>query len=179
MVNKDFIKELERKSDYSIALVAEIASDIDKLNQYPSSILTNKLDEVNKKIDYAREQWINVNVLDKQLLDFRVISFWKDVDRKISDVNKMWNSFNTNLDRIETKYEKLKLEKDIDQDILAKKMENLKLIVLKAKLLLKVKDIALSWWNSVYNLEEIQSEYLEIKDKWINVDDIEEILFEI
>lgn len=58
-------------------------------------------------------------------------------------------------------------------------MNDLNTEVLIWQLLLKVKDISISWGTSVYNLEEIQTEYLELKDKWVDVSEIEEILFEI
>jgi hypothetical protein len=179
MVNKNFLEELERKWDYSIALVEEIWADISKLNEYPTSTLSNKLDEINNKLDFARGQWINVDVLDKQLLDFRLITFIKDIDKKIYDINIKWNNFNTDLSKIEEEYKILQREDWLDFEMLAKKIDILKEEVKKWQLLLKVKDIAVSWWASIYNLEWIQVEYLSLKDKWIDVSEIEEILFEI
>jgi len=179
MTKVDFIKEMERKSDYSIALVAEIGADIEKLNEYPSTVLNNKLEEVNIKIDYAREQWINVDALDKQLLDFRVVYFEKNIDRKIRDIREKWDSFSTDLTRIESEYTVLQREEWIDHEKLAKQVDKLKMEVKRGQLLLKVKDIAQSDWTSIYNLEDIQWEYLSLKDKWVDVDEIEEILFEI
>ncbi len=179
MSNINFLKELERKSDYSLALVSEIWADISKLNEYPTTILNNKLDEINTKLDFAREQWINVDVLDKQLLDFRVLSFYRDIDKKVEDINLKWNSFNTDIALIEKEYVKLQREEGLDYDLLALKIDWLKDEVKKWKLLLKIKDIAASDGTSIYNLEEIQWEYLSLKDKWIDVSEIEEILFEI
>lgn len=95
MVKIDFVKEMERKSDYSIALIDEIALDISKLNEYPWSTLINKLNEVNIKLDYAREQWINVDKLDKQVSDFRLLSFFRNIDKKIDDIKVKGNFFNT------------------------------------------------------------------------------------
>ena len=179
MTDNNFLKELERKSDYSLALVSEIWADISKLNEYPMSILNNKLDEINTKLDFAREQWINVDVLDLQLLDFRVLSFYRDIDKKIEDINLKWNSFNTDITLIEEEYVKLQREEWLDYALLASKIDWLKYEVKKWQLLLKVKDIAASDGTSIYNLEEIQWEYLSLKDKWIDVSEIEEILFEI
>ena len=76
----NFLEELQRKWDYSIALIDEISSDISKLNEYPATTLTNKL-------DYARGQWINVDKLEKQVLDFRILSFFRNIDKKIYDIN--------------------------------------------------------------------------------------------
>jgi len=83
----NFLEELQRKWDYSIALIDEISSDISKLNEYPATTLTNKLDEINIKLDYARGQWINVDKLEKQVLDFRILSFFRNIDKKIYDIN--------------------------------------------------------------------------------------------
>lgn len=178
MDKKDLLKELERKWDYSIILLDEISADISKLNDYPTSKVSNKLEEISNKIDYAKSQWINVSNIEKKLLDFRILFFLNNIDFKLELINNSWNEFNTDLRLIEDEYNKLTKEDWVDLESLKKSMDNLNNHVLKAKILLKLKDYWESFWNSIYSMDEIQSEYLELKSRWVNLDEIEKILFE-
>jgi hypothetical protein len=54
MTKRDF-KDLERISDYSLALMEEILDDINKLSKFSSSQVDPKLDDINRKIDLARK----------------------------------------------------------------------------------------------------------------------------
>jgi hypothetical protein len=175
----NFLEELQRKWDYSIALIDEISADISKLNEYPASTLTNKLDEINVKLDYARSQWINVDKLDNQVLDFRILSFFRNIDKKIDDINIKWDFFNTDLSKIDEEYELLKKEESTDKEKMSEKMNELKMHVLRWQLLFKVNDLKNSWWTSVYNIEDIQEDYFSLKEKWVDVSEIEKILFEL
>lgn len=175
----NFLEELQRKWDYSIALIDEISADISKLNEYPASTLTNKLDEINVKLDYARSQWINVDKLDNQVLDFRILSFFRNIDKKVEDINIKWDFFNTDLSKIDEEYELLKKEESTDKEKMSEKMNELKMHVLRWQLLFKVNDFKNSWWTSVYNIEDIQEDYFSLKEKWVDVSEIEKILFEL
>ena len=73
MTKRDF-KDLEEISDYSIALMEEILWDIKQISESSSlNISHSSLNDVKKKIDFARWKWVKVDILDKQVLDFRVI----------------------------------------------------------------------------------------------------------
>lgn len=66
------LKKLEKIWDYSIALMDEVMEDIKRLSQITSfEIAHNWLDDINKKIDKAREYWVNVNKIDREVLEFR------------------------------------------------------------------------------------------------------------
>lgn len=178
MDKKDLLKELERKSDYSIILLDEISADISKLNDYPTSKVSNKLEEISNKIDYAKSQWINVINIEKKLLDFRILFFLNNIETKLELIKNNWNEFNTDLRLIESEYNKLIKEDWVDLELLKNSMNNLRNEVKKSKLLLKLKDYWISFWKSIYSMDEIQSEYLELKNRWVNLEEIEKILYE-
>jgi len=62
---------------------------------------------------------------------------------------------------------------------MSEKMNELKMNVLKWQLLFKLNDIKNSWWTSIYNIEDIQMEFFSLKEKWVDVNEIEKILFEL
>jgi hypothetical protein len=162
-----------------MALVGEISLDISKLNDYPWSTLINKLDEINIKLEYAKKQWININKLYSQVLEFRLLSFLKNIDKKIEDIKIKWDFFNTNISKILIEYNKLQRFDGIDLNLLKDKIEYLDTEIKKWRLFSKVKDISNSGWTSIYSLEEIEKEYTYLKNKWLDIQEIEEILFEI
>lgn len=172
----DRFENLLQISDYSIALKEELDQDIANLSHYSSSNVESSLDDVNKKIDLARKFWVNVDALDKQILDFRVILFKRDIENKIEDVNKNYNEFTSNIDRIEKEYFELKKE-NIDQNYLSQLMSNLHSEVSRSKIKFMVVDILNTESSSLYTLDNIANEIAEAKKDWINVDDIEEEIF--
>lgn len=178
MDKKDLQKEVERKSDYSIILLDEISADISKLNDYPTSKVSNKLEDIFKKIEYAKSQWINVSSIEKNLLEFRILFFLNSLNIKLELIKNSWNKFNTDIRLIEEEYNKLIIEDWVDLQLLKTSMDNLYNQVKKSKLLLKIKDYWESFWKSIYSMEEIQSEYFELKKLWINLEEIEKILYE-
>ncbi|MDD3145151.1 MAG: hypothetical protein PHV23_03480 [Candidatus Gracilibacteria bacterium] len=178
MDKKDLLKELERKGDYSIILLDEISADISKLNDYPTSKVSNKLEEVYQKIEYAKSQGINVANIEKKLLDFRILFFLNNIETKLELIKNNGNEFNTDLRLIESEYNKLIEQDGVDLELLKNSMNNLRNEVKKSKLLLKLKDYGISFGKSIYNMDEIQSEYLELKKKGVNLEEIEKILYE-
>lgn len=171
------LEKLKNISDYSIALMEEILWDIKKLSQYSRASIWSNLDKINKKIDLAREHGVNVDILDKQVLDFRFILFKRDVDNKIEEVHTHLNNFSFDLAKIEKEYNDLKKEKDIDYSELDKKMNNAYNEVIRAKIKFMINDIWESDWTSVYSIDQVTGELEIAKKKWLKVDDIEEMLF--
>ena len=174
---KEKLQHLERVSDYSIDLMKEILADITKLSQYSWQQAHHKLDSINKKVDLARKQWVNVDAIDKQVLDFRVIIFSRDIVNKIEEIESHSNRHSFNINRIENEYEELKKEKDIDHDTLESEMQKLSNELIRANLKYMIRDITESWWTSQYSIDQVAHELEKIKEQWIDVDDIEEMLF--
>lgn len=176
----NFAEELERKALYWEELEKNIAGDLNTLTERVSwdvkSLLINDLET---KFSYAETQWLKVDKLKDQFIDFRVTMFKRDIDKKIDEIREKWNYFNTKISAIEAEYRKLQNIDWVDYQELKGLMENLDLEIKKWKLLLKVKDVRDSGWTSVYSLEEIEKEYYSLKDKWIDVEEIEEILFDL
>ena len=174
------MEELEKKALYWEALENEIANDLNVLRERISWDIKNLLfDDLETKLEYAESQWLNVNKLKEQFIDFRVASFKRDVEKKIESIREKWNFFNTDTTEIFNEYRVLSRIELINKGELKEIIDNLDIEIKKGRLLLKIKDIAESWGTSLYNLEDIQTEYLSLKDKWIDVSEIEEILFEI
>jgi hypothetical protein len=54
-MSKSNFSKFEELSDFSIAFMDEIYRDIKSLSKYSSSKSDNKIDDLNRKIDRARE----------------------------------------------------------------------------------------------------------------------------
>ena len=171
------LEKLEKISDYSMELMEEIQSDIKRLSHISWPHNDNTLYEINKKIDLARVNWVNVDSLDKQVLDFRIILFKRDIENKIDEINTDLNTYSLNIDRITSEYNMLNKEIDIDSLVLEELMNNLNVEITKARIKLMIKDIEESEWTSVYTIDQVANEIEIAKRKWIDVNDIEEKLF--
>ncbi len=174
------MEELEKKALYWEALESEIATDLNLLRDRISGDIKNLLfDDLETKLEYAKNKWLNIDKLKDQFNEFRITSFKRDIEKKIEDIKEKWNVFNTDTTDIFNEYRVLSRIEWIDKEELKRIIDNLDVEIQKWRLLLKIKDIASSWWTSVYNLEDIQLEYSKLKDREIDVSEIEEILFEI
>ncbi len=176
MENKDFIS-IEEISDYSIALMDEIYADMKKLSEYTTWDALNKIEEINKKIDLARGHWVNVESLDKQILDYRVILFDNDLDNILEQiVNDDKYIFDTS--KVEEEYGDLLKEKWIDKEYLWKKMKLMQDELVRAKIKFMVRHI--SEWEDIsgFTFDRIGDELNLAKEKWIDVSDIEAQIFE-
>lgn len=85
----------------------EIESDIKKLSNISWHHNDNTLEEINNKIDLERENWVNVNALDKQNLEFRIILFKRDIQNKIDEINSILSTYSLNIDKIQDKFNKI------------------------------------------------------------------------
>ncbi len=177
MPKQDFSK-LEEMSDYSIALMDEIFSDIKSLSKNSSSTIVNKLDEVNKKIDRAREMWLNVDAMDKEVLDFRIVLFKRNIANRVDELNNNPSRYFFDISKIEQEYKELLKEKDIDFAMLKELMDDLKKQVIRWELILMIRNIKKSDWVSVYSIDQILDEINNAKQKGIDIEDIQEKLFE-
>lgn len=176
MDNNDFIS-IEEISDYSIWLMDEIYADINKLSQYTTSDAINKIEEINKKIDLARWHWVNVDALDRQMLDFRVILFDNDLDNILEQI-KNDDKYVFDTSKLEEEYNDLLKEKWIDKDYLWNKMKLIQDELVRAKIKFMVRHI--SEWEDIsgFTFDRIGEELSLAKEKWIDVSDIEAQIFE-
>ncbi|MDD2907314.1 MAG: hypothetical protein PHH98_01605 [Candidatus Gracilibacteria bacterium] len=172
------LKELEKISDYSIALMDEIYQDIEKLSEHSQDEGASILDSINKKIELARKYSVNVESLNKQILEFRLILFRKLVENKIIKIKKYLNKFSFDLRIIEGEYNNLKIESEIDKTIIDKLMIDVKNEVIKGKIIFMIKDYSESEGVSIYNVKEIIEELEKAKEKGIDVKDIENMILE-
>lgn len=176
MDNNDFIS-IEEISDYSIWLMDEIYADINKLSQYTTSDAINKIEEINKKIDLARWHWVNVDALDRQMLDFRVILFDNDLDNILEQI-KNDDKYVFDTSKLEEEYNDLLKEKWIDKDYLWNKMKLIQDELVRAKIKFMVRHISEWEYISGFTFDRIGEELSLAKEKWIDVSDIEAQIFE-
>ena len=174
------MEELEKKALYWEALENEIASDLNILRDHISGDIKNLLfDDLETKLGYAEKKWLNVDKLKDQFNDFRITSFKRDIEKKIEAIKEKWNFFNTDTNEIFNEYRVLSKIEGINKEELKLLIDNLEIEIQKWILLFKVKDLFESGWTSVYSIDEIQREYMKLKDKWIDVSEVEEILFDL
>jgi hypothetical protein len=176
MEHKNF-EILEEIWDYSIGLMNEIEKEIQFLSSFSWKRVDNNLDEINRKIDYARQQWLNVDVLDKKVQEFRILLFKRNIENKIDELRLKWNNYTIDTSQLEDEYIELKKEKNINFLELDKLMHNLSNEVIRAKIKYMVSDIIESWWTSVHSIDSVASELEEAKESWVDVEDIEKLLF--
>lgn len=173
MTKKDF----KKIADYSIALMEEVSLDIKRLSEYVWSPNWNNLDDINKKIDLARGYWVNVDALDNQILEFRIILFKRRIEYKIDEVHNTKTKLSFDINIIEAEYKELKREPSVDLGKLQILMHDLYNEVIKSKIKFMINDIERDP-NSTYSIDQVAHELELAKEKWINVGEIEEILFE-
>ncbi|MFK7780308.1 MAG: hypothetical protein QM490_04095 [Candidatus Gracilibacteria bacterium] len=176
MTNID-LKDLERVSDYSIALMDDIARDIKLLSKFGGRA-DNNLDDINRKIDLARTKGVNVDNLDRQVLEFRISLFRGNINNKIEKLNSECNNYYVDVTKLEEEYIELKKEKDIDFEELDKLMYDLSSELTRALIKHMISNIKKEHGTSVHSMDRIAHEIAQAKKKGINVDDIEEMLFE-
>lgn len=174
------LKKLEKIWDYSIALMDEVMEDIKRLSQITSfEIAHNWLDDINKKIDKAREYWVNVNKIDREVLDFRFIVFKRAIDSKVSSVENNSTNFNLDISNLESEYQELLKEDEIEKSDLDYLMQSLKKWIIKPEINSMLNHYIEWWWNGIYTLDQIIDKVQEAKVLWVNIDDIEEKIFDI
>ena len=172
------LEKLEKISDYSLQLMEEIEGDIKKLSNISWPHNDNTLEEINNKIDLARENWVNVNALDKQILEFRIVLFKRDIQNKIDEINSNLSNYSLNIDKIIEEYRKINEELDVKSLVLEELMFNLNIEITRWKIKLMILDIKNSEWTSVYTIDQVVNEIDIAKRKWIIISDIEELLFD-
>jgi len=168
--------QLEKISDYSIALMHEISKDIESLNKHIWRN-DNNLNEINRKIDLARWNWVNVDTLDNQVKEFRIKLFKRQIKHKIEELETQWNDYSLDISKIEKEYEELKTEQNIDNILLEKLMKDLSNEIVRAKIKHMIRNIKESWWTSVHSIDKVAHEIEMAKKQWIEIWDIEEMLF--
>ncbi|MDP2091281.1 MAG: hypothetical protein Q8K30_06825 [Candidatus Gracilibacteria bacterium] len=176
MQNNDFIS-IEEISDYSIGLMDEIYDDVNKLTQYTTSEAINKIQEINTKLDLARSSGLNVDALDKQMLDFRLVLFDNDLDNileKITNDDKY--IFDTS--KVEEEYSDLLKEKGIDKEYLGSKMKLMQDELVRAKIKFMLRHISEGEDVSGFTFDRIGEEIHLAKEKGIDVSDIEAQIFD-
>jgi hypothetical protein len=83
-----------------------------------------------------------VESLDKQILDFRVILFKRDIDNKIEEIDTNLNYLSFDISRIEKEYSELKQENGIGIENLDTKMNELLAKVSISKIKLMINNIS-------------------------------------
>ncbi len=175
---KNNILDLEQKWDYSLNLLEEIYYDIKKMSEHKEPNSINKLDEINTKIDLARTKWINVDSLDKQVLDFRIILFNKDFDNIMEQIKNDEDKYLFDISKIETEYEKLSKEIEVDHNYLSNRMKELYNELERSKIKFMIRHIREWELNSSFTFDKIIEEISKAKQNGVDVSDIEEEIYE-
>lgn len=171
------LNKIQEISDYTFALMEEIHSDIKWMSQNADRTTYSKLDEVNRKIDKARWEWVNVDSLDKEILDFRYILFKRNVANKIEELSTNWTLIWNDISYLEKEYKELLKEENLNREELISIYENLENHSHKSELKFIVNDIVNSEWTSIHSIDKVATKIEDLKSKWVDVSDIEEMLF--
>ena len=177
-MNHGRINDIEAKGEYLQHLQTEIKDTIDKFSQYSSSKVHTILDELNNKIDVAREQWLKVDTIDDEVRDFRVVLFKRDVNNKIEEVHTHPNKHSFEISKIQKEYEYLLKERGIDKVELHTLMANVKIEIKRAEIRYMIDHIIDSNWVSQFSFDQIFDKIETAKASWIPVSDLEDELSE-
>ncbi len=173
------ITDLEEIWDYSIALLDEIARAIDFLSKFSSRNSDDDLDMINRKLDYARQKWLNVDSLDKKVLDFRVVLFKRNIKNKMQELESEAVLSNYLLDttKLQKEFEELKKETNIDILELFDLMNNLSNEIVRLQIKKMVASILNTEEPSVYTLHDVAEKIEEAKINGVDVSDIEDEIY--
>jgi hypothetical protein len=179
IMNIERLKNIEEIWNYTFELLTEIARDIDFLSKFSSRNPDNDLDMINKKLDYARKKWLNVDVLDKKFLDFRVILFKRRIENKMQELKSEAVLSNYFLDttKIQKEFEELKKETNIDIWELFELMNNLSNNITILQIKKMVASILNTEEQSIYTLHDVAEKIEEAKEKGVDVSDIEDEIY--
>jgi len=163
--------------DYSEALMKEISHDIDRLSTYTHN-LSEELSNIEAKLDHAREQWLSVITLEKQLLDFRETVLKKTISIELKKLENNPGNFSDEIDMIEKEFERLK-ELWIENPYpIAEEITKLKNFWVITKIKNMIENARLEDDLSTYSIEMIYNEVFKAKELWIDVSELENILLD-
>lgn len=170
------ITNIEEKWDYSFDILNEISDDISKLPNYTLTIFY-ALKKIDAKLNRAKLLWLNITKIEKQFLDFRKVILNRNIDDKIKNLKNNLDIFVLHIENIINEYEYLK-QRGLELDDIWKKIEILKAEKQKAKIIYMIKDLKKSYWSSPYSLDMLLSEIELAKKKWIDVENIKNLLLD-
>lgn len=170
---------IEELWDYSFALLGEISTLIWSLprNKFISS---NNFIDINNKIKKAKSLGINVEKYEREITEFRKNLLNRKIKDKINQIQA--NMKSKNLDELDLQFKDiennfLELKQNI-QDII--EIENsyyeLKNIIQKAKIFRKIMQFYKLSNGSSYDFDQIMWEILHLKEAWIDVTDLENLI---
>lgn len=179
MPNQDFFQKLEEKSDYSIALVEEINTLVAGLPNCPRQNVESQLAKISQKIALAKTKSIHVEKLEQQIIEFRTISLLDTIKSLIQRLNNWNGELSIDISHIQSEYEYLSQLNTWDKQNITDKYNTLKIEIKKSNLLFQLNDIINSNGISQYSLENIQTQYMELKSQNIDMPKIETLLFDM
>ncbi|MDD2871891.1 MAG: hypothetical protein PHS49_07925 [Candidatus Gracilibacteria bacterium] len=163
---------------YAEDLLLEIQSDINKLTEYTTFDAVDKLDEINQKLDLARGYGLNVELLDNQILDFRLILFGNDYDYMMEKIQNEQDKYEFDTSRIDNEYTDLLAEKKVNHAELIHKMKVLRGEVLKSKIKFMIRNLSEGELNSGFTFDRIAIEVEKAKEMGLDMTDIEQMIYE-
>lgn len=171
------IYQIEENWDTGYALLDEVAREINLLIDR-GTLTENNLELLNKKIDNLRETWLKVDNIDEQIRDLRFYLLKSAINNKIEELNNNWSNYALDISKIKKIYGQLIREKWIDIEQIDELMDRLSIEVTRAKIRHMINDIQESQWTSIHSLDSVVEEIQKAKKNWIDVEDLEEIVFE-
>lgn len=170
------ITDFELKWDYTEVLLKEISEDIEILSKFPKNIKDN-LKKINAKIDLAKSKGLFTKKIEEQVINFRETIFIRNINNRIEELASNPNMNLVNILDFENEYIYLK-DKVWNTIKIDESIEYLRAVVFRSYIYIMIIDIKESWWVSNFSIDWIIEKMQEAKEKWINVEDLENLLFE-
>jgi len=168
---------LEERWNYWLELMWEIYEMIWRLSSYSSDRANNVLEDINRKIDLARENWLNVEDLDSRVLEYRIISLKNDIVSRIGDINKQNNPLSLDISDLIKRYNELKNERYINVknfEIVVKQMKELELLIFINKVKFMIANIN---WTDDPAFDKLVDEILGAEERGIDTTEAKNIVF--
>lgn len=177
MINKNLLKNIEKLGDYSQDLKLEIEEAVAQISSKPY-LADEILIKLNYKLQAAKSEWVNINTYEWIIEEFRLTLFSSNIanfeERIINPIN-LWNF---NLDIIESEYSTL--VKSIDDksklNDLKDKYNYVTNLKLKEEIRFKINHMLDNWLWTNYELDQITNDFQLLKDKGVDIDDLEELI---
>jgi len=177
MVNNDL--NIEQRWDYAFELLGEISQLISSL---PDSqiISSNKFIDINNKLQKAKNIGINVTKYELEIKSFRENLLSRKIQDKINIIQD--NLKNNNFDKetldygyIEQNFIEYKQDFE-DTQAIENIYYELKNIIQKAKIYRKIMLFQNPDNESNFDFDQIMWEIINLKDAWIDVSDLENLI---
>lgn len=165
--------------DYAFELLNEIS---DLISSLPSNkfISSNSFIDINHKIQKAKEIWVNVSKYENEIKDFRIKLLQRKIQEQLDNIQQHMKS--QDLENLDLQYE------DIENNFIELKQDfnyipevedmyyQLKNTIKKAKIYRKIVHFHQQDTASNFDFDQMMCEILSLKEAWIDVTDLEDMI---